>query len=312
MSAIGKLEQVELRQLWKHEENGFSAWLASNLDVLGQAIGLSLLNPERETGAGDFAVDLVIESSQGERIIIENQLEATDHGHLGKVITYLTNLDAKAAIWIASRPRPEHIRAVQWLNEASPDDTAFHLVQLAAYRIGNSEPAPLFTVIVGPSVESRDFGKQKKELAERHVNLLEFWEGLLARAKTLGVPTHGQRSPTTDGWLTAGAGVRSGVSYVYVIWNDSAGVELYIDTLDKAWSEYFFEQLFGRRVEIERAFGEPLTWERLDEKRACRVRFEIAGAGIRSPRERWGALQDAMVSSMDRLSRALKPVLTSA
>jgi hypothetical protein len=312
MSAIGKLQQVELRQLWKHEERGFSAWLAENLDVLGQAIGLGLSNPERETGAGDFAVDLVVESEQGERIIIENQLEATDHGHLGKVITYLTNLDAKAAIWIASRPRPEHIRAVQWLNETSPDDTAFYLVQLAAYRIADSEPAPLFTVIVGPSVESKDFGKQKKELAERHVSRLEFWDGLLTRAKALGVTTHAQRSPSKDHWLSAGAGVRSGVSYMYSVWTDSTGVELYIDTTDKAWNEHLFDQLLARRDEIEKAFGLPLIWERLDEKRASRIRFEIPGGGIRSPKEKWVAMQDAMIGSMDRLSRSLKPALAAA
>jgi hypothetical protein len=305
---IGKLEPVELRQLWKHEERGFSAWLEANLDVLGQAIGLALQNPERESDAGDFAVDMVVESGDGDRIIIENQLGSTDHDHLGKVITYLTNLDAKGAIWIASRPRAEHIRAVQWLNETSPDDTAFYLVQLAAYRIGSSEPAPLFTLIVGPSAESKVFGKQKKELAERHIERLAFWEGLLAHARAKGVLTHAQRSPTKDSWLSAGAGVRSGISFVYNIWTDGAAVELYIDTGQRSENERIFDLLLSRREAIEAAYGGQLDWDRLEGKRACRVRAEFAGDGLHA-KEHWGTIQGGMVNRMERLSKAMKPPL---
>ena len=124
----------------------------------------------------------------GEPVVIENQLEQTDHDHLGKVLTYLANLDAKAAIWISVSPRAEHIRTIQWLNETTPADVAFYLVRLAAYRVSGCEPAaPLFTVIVGPSAESKIFGKEKKELAERHVLRLKFWEQLLERAKERGV-----------------------------------------------------------------------------------------------------------------------------
>ena len=175
------MERVVLRELWKHEERGFSAWLETNLDMLSEAIGVSLSDPQREQLVGSFQVDLVAENENGERVIVENQLEATDHDHLGKLLTYLTNLDAKAAIWITSAPRPEHIRAIQWLNETTPNDVAFYLVRLAAYRISGSDAAPLFTVIVGPSAESKSFGKQKKELAERHVLRLRFWEQLSQR-----------------------------------------------------------------------------------------------------------------------------------
>jgi hypothetical protein len=114
MPNIGKFENVPIRELWKHEERGFSAWLELNLDVLSEAIGASLSEPRRELLAGDFQCDLVAEDENGDRVIVENQLEATNHDHLGKLITYLTNLDAKAAIWISTTPRPEHIRAVQW------------------------------------------------------------------------------------------------------------------------------------------------------------------------------------------------------
>lgn len=309
MPNIGKLEPVALRELWKHEERGFSAWLERNLDTLSQAIGVTLTDPQRELLAGNFQVDLVAEDENNDRVIVENQLEPTDHEHLGKLLTYLTNIDAKTAIWISSAPRPEHIRTIQWLNETTPDDIAFYLVRLAAYRIGGSEPAPLFTVIVGPSQESKSVGKQKKELAERHVLRLKFWDQLLSLAKERGVLIHAQRTPTKDGWISAGAGVRSGVSFNYVIWmTDEAAVELYIDTGDKDENKEIFDTLHGRKVEIEQAFGDSLSWERLDEKRASRVRSVLKEGGL-VDEAKWPAIQEAMVNAMDRLAKAVRPHL---
>jgi hypothetical protein len=293
--------------LWAHEERGFSAWLETNLDTLAEATGVTLSDPQRELLAGNFQVDLVAEDGNGDRVIVENQLEATDHDHLGKLITYITNLEAKAAIWITTSPRPEHIRAIQWLNETTPDDVAFFLVRLAAYRIAGSDPAPLFTVIVGPSAESKDFGKQKKELAERHVLRLKFWEQLLQRAKEKGVLLHAQRSPTKDSWISAGAGVRAGVSFTYVIWiTEESAVELYIDTGDKDENKRIFDGLHGRKAEIEQAFGAELSWERLDNKRGCRVRSVLREGGL-VDEGKWAVIQDAMIASMDRLAKAVKP-----
>ena len=109
-------------------------------------------------------MDLVAEDDKGDPVVIENQLERTDHDHLGKLITYLTAVGARAAIWIASDPRPEHINAVSWLNESNA--ASFYLLKVEAVRIGDSEPAPLLTLIVGPSKEGREVGETKKELAE--------------------------------------------------------------------------------------------------------------------------------------------------
>jgi hypothetical protein len=272
VNEIGKLEEVPLRELWKHEEFGFSAWLEKNLAELATAIGITLSDPKREVTTGSFSVDLVAENEEGAQVVIENQLNATDHDHLGKVLTYLTNLDAKTAIWISKQPRPEHIRAIQWLNETTPDDVAFYMVRLAAYRIGGSSPAPLFTVIVGPSIESKAFGKNKKDLAERHVVRLRFWEQLLRLAREKELMLHAQRSPTKDHWLSAGAGIRSGVHYNYLAWMENeVGIELYIDTGDAAENKQLFDAFRAKKTQIEQDFGAPLLWERLDAKRASRI-----------------------------------------
>lgn len=311
MADIGRLEPVAIRELWKHEERGFSAWLEGNLDVLSEAIGVQLSDPKRELLAGDFQCDLVAEDGNGDRVIIENQLEATNHDHLGKVLTYLTNLDAKAAIWVSTAPRPEHIRAIQWLNEITPEDVAFYLVRIAAYRIaGHDIAAPLFTVIVGPTAEAKSFGKEKKELAERHILRLRFWEQLLQRAKQKGVLLHAQRSPGKDSYISAGAGVQAGISFNYVVWmTEETAVELYVDTQEKDENKRIFDSLYAKKQEIEKSFGAPLSWERLDEKRACRVRCTLKHGGL-TDESKWQNIQDAMIGAMDRLAKAIKPYLT--
>jgi hypothetical protein len=251
MPSIGKLEPVSIRELWRHEERGFSAWLEANLDVLSETIGVPLSDPQRELLAGDFQCDLVAEDGNGDRVIIENQLEATNHDHLGKLLTYLTNLEAKAAIWISTAPRAEHVRAVQWLNETTSDNISFYLVRLAAYRISGCDPAaPLLTLIVGPSAESKTFGKQKKELAEGHILRLKFWEQLLKKAKERGVMLHAQRAPSKDSWISAGAGAQAGLSFVYNVWmTDDTAVELYIDTGDKQENKRVFDLLHQKKLE---------------------------------------------------------------
>ena len=304
---IGKLEEVPLREVWKHEEHGFSRWLAENLDALSNVLGINLVEAQREVRAGSFEVDLVAEDDESNRVIIENQLEATDHDHLGKVLTYLTNLDAKTAVWITKQPRPEHIRAIQWLNETTPDDIAFYLVKLTAIRIGDSSPAPLFTVIVAPSQTSKDFGKQKKDLAERHVLRLEFWTQLLALAKEKGNAQHASRSPSKDHWLTLKT--EKGVQLNYKIWRaEESGVELYIDAGDKDKNKRIFDYFHMQKEQIEIAFGNSLLWERLDEKKASRIQFIIKKGGL-NEEERWREIQETMISTMDKLSAATKPFL---
>ena len=115
---IGKIERVKLREVWKHEAYDFTRWLEENIDVLNDVLDISIVNVEREKKAGTFSVDLVGEDDSGNVVVIENQLEKSDHDHLGKLITYLVAMDAKVAIWIVSNPRPEHINAISWLNES--------------------------------------------------------------------------------------------------------------------------------------------------------------------------------------------------
>lgn len=253
---IGRLEKVPLREIWPNEARDFTTWLAENLDFLGEALGLSLSLVEQEAAAGIFSADVLAEDADGNPIIIENQLERTDHDHLGKLITYLSNLDAKTAIWITSDPRPEHEAAIHWLNQTLPADVALYLVKLDAYRIGDSPSAPLLTVVAGPSPEAKQIGGQKKELAQRHVLRLEFWGQLLDRAKER-TSLHARISPGKEHWISAGAG-KSGLAFNYVIRMNDAQVELYIDQGEAEANKRIFDRLFASKEQIEAAFGEPL------------------------------------------------------
>ena len=304
---IGKLERVDLREVWKNEASDFTQWLENNIGVLNDALDLNLVNVDREQAAGSFSIDLVAEDGGGGTVIIENQLEKSNHDHLGKLITYLTAMSAKAAIWIVSDPRPEHVAAVAWLNESS--SAAFYMVKVEAVRIGDSPPAPLFTVIVGPSEESKNVGQAKKEIAERYGIRKRWWTQLVERSAKI-TKLHAHITPGEYSWIGTSSGIR-GLNFNYGVTQDECAAELYIDRGKDADDENkaIFDQLFAHKDEIDKAFGEPLSWERLEGKRACRIRHTQSGGGYRSPEDQWPALQDAVIRDMDRLEKALRPHL---
>jgi len=203
MSDIGKIVRVALREVWPHEASGLTTWLENNIDVVNDIIDLELTNAERERAVGDFNVDLTAEDRNGNLVVIENQLGKSDHDHLGKILTYLSNINARAAIWIVADPRAEHVKAVSWINESNL--AAFYLLRLEAIKIGDSEPAPLLTLIAGPSDESRRVGETKKELSERHVLREKWWTQLLDEARKR-TKLHAKISPGRNNWVGTGAG----------------------------------------------------------------------------------------------------------
>ena len=306
---IGKLKKVNLRKVWMNEAKDFTTWLSDNLDILSDHIDCELSLLEREKKTGSFSADIFAEGPNGETVVIENQLERTDHDHLGKLVTYLSNLEAKIAIWITSNPRPEHITAINWLNEISPVDISFFLVKVEAYAIGDSEPAPLFTTICEPSPEAKEIGEQKQNLAERHLKRIEFWKQLLDKAKEIN-SLHSSVSPSKDNWITAGAG-KSGMGWSYSITLDKGSVELFIDRGPdkKEETDQIYEMIIKNREKIEEAFSETLEWDKKEGRRVCRIKSHCTIGGLRHA-DLWNEIQNDMVGRMKRLENALKPSLT--
>ncbi len=305
-SSIGKLERVPLREVWKHEAQDFTQWLQENIDILNDVLDLSLVNVEREQAAGAFSVDLVAEDEGGGTVIIENQLEKSNHDHLGKLITYLTAMQAKVAIWIVSDPRPEHIAAITWLNESGSAE--FYMLKLEAVKIDASPAAPLFTLIVGPSEEGRIVGKVKEQLADRHYERKAWWTALIKRSALVN-KLHAHICPSFHGEIGASSGV-PGLSFKYVIRRNWWMVELYIGKNSYEENKAIFDQLAEHRTEIEQAFLNPLSWDRLDQKCACRICFGDKTGGYRSPEGEWPKLQDTAIRAMDRLEKALRSHLS--
>ncbi|MBB2962628.1 hypothetical protein FHU13_003023 [Methylobacterium sp. R2-1] len=168
---------------------------------------------QREQAAGSFNVDILAEDADGRVVVVENQLERSDHDHLGKLITYLSMFGAKVAVWIVSEPRPEHVTAVSWLNESGLCE--FYLIKLEAVRIGSSEPAPLLTVITRLSESQLEVGEVKKEQAARYDERREFWKELLERSKSK-TKLFSTISPSSYHWIGTGSG-RAGVGFNYVV-----------------------------------------------------------------------------------------------
>lgn len=306
---IGRIEKVPLREVWKKEAKDFTTWLYDNIEVLAEEIDIDLTAIEKEKSVGVFFADIVAEDGAGEKVIIENQLEKTNHAHLGQILTYISNLEAKIAIWISSKPCPEHERAIEWLNEAGVD-VDFYLIQIEAYRIGNSEPAPKFTIVTGPSEKDKAVGQEKKELAERHKKRLEFWQELLEKSKSR-TALHSNISPCIYSWIGAGSGKR-GITYNYVITKNHGQIEVYIDRGKGSDEEnkMIFDKLFSHKEDIENIFGESLEWQKLEDRRASRIKKVYTYAGI-SDRDKWGRLQDNMISGMIKLEEALKAHINS-
>lgn len=304
MNVIGRLERVALREVWQHEAYDFSSWLQSHIDVLDDVVGLGLTNAQPEQSAGTFRVDLVSEDMNGNKVIIENQLEKSNHDHLGKLLTYAVAMDARAAIWIVSDPRPEHVAAIAWLNDSSSG--TFYLIKVEAVKIGASPPAPLFTLIVGPSPDSQDIARSNQDFAERHTLRQRWWRGIVNHPMA---GPHSHLKAGTHTYLGISTGLR-GVAYNYHVVRDTCDAEVYIDRGPDKEDENkrIFDGLHAQKERIESAFGGVLDWQEIPGKRGYRVRATIDG-GYSADEADWEEIHDQLVDTMARLMAAMQPVI---
>ena len=176
---LAKLQKIDLRDVWGVEPD-FTNWLAQkeNLDLLGEEIGVDIKLTKIEANVGNFKVDILAEEeSSGRKIIIENQLEDTNHGHLGKIITYASGYDAEIIIWVVRDVRDEHQRAIEWLNEHTDEKTGYFLIKVELWRIEGSKPAPKFDVLVSPNEWAKAIKASPAggELSNTKLQQLDFW-----------------------------------------------------------------------------------------------------------------------------------------
>ena len=275
--AIGKLEEIDIRELWKHEQYDFSEWLSKkeNIENLNEILGLTLVDISKETYVGSYRCDLFAkDETTGIKVIIENQLEMSNHDHLGKIITYASGLDAKVVVWIVKEAREEHRSAIEWLNNNTNSNVNFFLIEIHAYKIGNSDNAPMFQVIEEPN----DFIKNNKStnssdtMNKSQSQRVEFWNQfnnvLVERGKPFNV-----RKATTDHWYNVAIGTSDAHIDITLVNKDSViGVELYITD-----NKELFDKLYQKKDEIEDDLGFKLDWRRLNNSKASRIVTFIKG-----------------------------------
>ena len=274
---LDKFKEVNIRDIWKHEAYDFSNWLAQeeNINELGEILGLSLVDVNTEVSAGSFKSDIVCtDEITGKKIIIENQLEKSDHDHLGKIITYASGLDASVIVWIVAEAREEHASAVEWLNNHTDKDISIFLIEIHVYTIGNSNPAPMFKIIEQPN----DFSKEIKNISNnREMNYsesqrLEFWDMFNDVISEKGKPFN-IRKATTDNWYDIAIGTtRCHITVELVNKEGKVRVGLLIPD-DKE----LYDTIYRQKEEIEESFLGKLTWDSLDTKKVSKIYTEING-----------------------------------
>ena len=305
---IGKLTEVDVRDLWKHEQYDFSNWLAKeeNIKLLDDEIGLTLMDINKEVYIGSYRCDLVAkDETTGQIVIIENQLEATNHDHLGKIITYAAGLDAKTIIWIVKEAREEHKAAIEWLNNNSSEEIGFFLIELHEYKINDSLHAPMFKVVEKPNnfTKTSKQNYSDKELNRSQNERLMFWEEfntvIVAKGKPFSV-----RKPTTDHWYDVAIGTSEAHLAINLVNKENKIVlELYI--LD---NKNLFDHIYEDKEKIENTLQMNFSWERLDGKKASRIKHDVLGLDF-SDHSNYPQLMDECIEKILKMRDVFKKYL---
>jgi hypothetical protein len=304
---LGSLTRVDPREAWKDEARDFTPWLAEHLSVLGEALGLGLELEATEVNVGDFSADIVAKvQASGQLIVIENQLGRTDHGHLGQLLTYAAGKGASIVVWIAPNIRDEHRQALDWLNLSTREGQDFFGVEIELLRIGSSPLAPNFKVVSQPNEWAKatkaSTGSSPSKLGLRYQ---AFFSTILERFKAMRPGLTTGRRVGTENWYPFSAG-KSGFGFVWSMANRSRfRVELYIDVGNADKNTEYFNKLKTDAGDLEILVGEPIVWEALEGKKACRIC--VYREVDKETFDRDPALVDWALTTMSKWVDAFKP-----
>lgn len=308
MINLGQLKEIkDLRKVWPHEALDFTPWLAEedNLSLLSDAVGLEITVDETESSVGDFNVDIyATETGTDRKIIIENQLEDTNHDHLGKLITYASGKAADIVIWIVKRAREEHRAAIEWLNNHTDENIAFFLLEIKLYQIGDSDIAVKFEVIEKPNDWAKEIKRQTSSsptLQARYDYWLAFNE--YAFNNVTFAKAFNRRKASTDHWMTLSVGSSAcHIDLSQVRKDNNITVEWYI-TDDKE----LYQKFYSHKADIESDMGMILDWRELSNKKASRI-LVIHEADFDN-KDKWPEQFDWMMDAAMKMKKAFKKYL---
>lgn len=268
---LGKLEKIaDLRTVWKNEEYDFTPWLARdiNIKLLSDEIGIPIKVKKTEAPVGRYSVDILAENEDtNENIIVENQLEITNHDHLGKILVYGAGYDAKTIIWIVKDANEEHKQAIEWLNEHSDDSINLFLVKIELFKIGDSEIAPHFEIVSQPNDWTKTIRttQNNTELTGMKLTDLNFWQGFneyCAYHKT----SFSIRKALPQHWYSLAIGSSECHIDLTVIKSGEIGCSLWIDN-----NKELYNKLYYNRESIENELGYKLNWDYKENSKASSI-----------------------------------------
>lgn len=269
MKKLGKFIKVNLREIWKHEALDFTQWLAQdeNLELLAQELGIELMSARTEVKVGQFAVDILAIDDNENKVVIENQLEQTNHDHLGKIITYAAGLQAETIIWIVSKAREEHQLAVSWLNENTNEKLNCFLIEIEAWQIDDSAPAPRFNILAKPNNWVKTLRSGTDKISETKLQQQDFWDKVKEYGEMNAKVVKSWQKARPQHWYNISIGTsKTHLALTLNSVKNQIGLELHIpDNKD------LFQKLFIKQEMIESQLGYKLDWQELPDKKASRV-----------------------------------------
>ncbi|HJP78027.1 MAG TPA: DUF4268 domain-containing protein [Pseudonocardiaceae bacterium] len=266
---LGRLEYVDnIRTIWKHEAINFTPWLAENIDVLGQELGLQLTVQGHEVPVGDFRLDIQATDEHGRVVLIENQIEASDHSHLGQLIVYASGIGASVIVWVAARVREDHRSALEWLNSNTPPNVSFFAVEVGVVKIGSSPPAPALKVVAEPNDWRKAVRASSGTISTLTQQRMAFFERVFDDL-AVSYPVIHRPSVQPENWSSFAAGPFGNYSLTFS--KIGLRVEIYLSVGTAELTSRLYEKLLSSKTSIEASLGFPLKWELLDGKQASRL-----------------------------------------
>ena len=271
---LKQLTPVNLSEVWETEPQHFTPWLAreENLMILGEALGMELELDAQEINVGGFRADLRCKNTVDDSwVIIENQLEATDHRHVGQLLTYAAGLDAHTVIWIAKTFRQEYRAMLDWQNRITDERYRFFGIEVKVWQIEDSARAVQFDVVSSPNDWSRGVSRHT-ELSEVEQRRLQFWTGLREYISDNGISLNlGTPSPRQFHQFNIG---RTGFSLMAWLLRSQIGIRLVMRDQN---AEAYFHLLKEQQEGIHNEFGKTLEWDELPGHNSCRISLYKAG-----------------------------------
>jgi hypothetical protein len=305
---LGRFEKVELRECWLTEAGSFTPWLAKpeNIEILSEAIGITLEVKSQEQNVGPFRADILCSDlNDNHYVLIENQLERTDHVHLGQLMTYAAGLDAVTIIWISSEFTEEHRAALDWLNRITDETFRFFGIEIELYRIGSSIPAPRFNIVAKPNDWSKVVKRTASNLAMSDIEMLrqEYWQEFKTfMENNKSFLKVGKPSPRSYSDFSIG---RSGFTLAANIKTKEKLISVFIWMAGKNHKENFdklFSNCFERSVSEH---GTEINWFRNDSNNSSQI-FISLKADFRE-REDWANQFQWFKTNLENFSNFFRP-----